>query len=283
LLGINSAEAKRARESATKSSAEENQQAADQLIWFGEYAHGTSVADVCAKGNPFIRLMPVRQQFSHQPPLPTMEDYQNRAKAYAAVVRYMKDNSVRIANLSWSRWPEFFEKIQLQHKMEGTRDERKEFAKQLYQIEHDALRAAIESAPEILFVTSSRNVTNLSKGGALPQSLRLPNVMGVGSADVDGTRMQTPRNAVLDVFAQGYKVKAKLPGGLEVMTMGTSIATAQVTNLAAKLLAVDAELTPTELKSIIVSSSTPDPERTSDLFIHPKNAIAAARKREREK
>jgi subtilisin family serine protease len=77
------------------------------------------------------------------------------------------------------------------------------------------------------------------------------------------------------VHANGYQVESVIPGGEKVAESGTSMAAPQVTNLAAKLLAVSPKLTPTQLIAIIRDTA----EKTADgrrNLIHPAKALAAA-------
>lgn len=69
-------------------------------------------------------------------------ELQKRAVAYGKAVQYMKDNSVRVANLSWSRWKKLFVKSLRVHKMGDSRAERDLLADQILQIEHKALYEA---------------------------------------------------------------------------------------------------------------------------------------------
>ena len=282
ILGIQSEAAKTAIEKFRSYDKEGNSRAVRHLNWFGEYSHGTSMAQVCIKGNPVIRILPIRQQFSHSPPIPTVECYQRRAEAYAAAVQYMKDNSVRVANLSWSRWPKFFDKIVLDHKLFDSEEERKKLAEQLFEIERKALQTALSDAPEILFVVAAGNLGGTPRNGSIPQSLGLPNVISVGAADKKGDRVLTAQNTIVDVFAHGHNVIAKTVGGMEYRAMGTSVATAQVTNLASSLLAVNEKLTPAELKAIMVETSTPNEKDSATRLIHPIDAFEAAKRKARK-
>ena len=80
------------------------------------------------------------------------------------------------------------------------------------------------------------------------------------------------------MHANGYQVDSYIPGGDRVAFSGTSMASPQVANLAAKMLAVNAKLTPVEVIAIIRETA----EKTSDgrrILIHPAKAVAAAQKR----
>ena len=186
LFGVKSKERTEINRKTEAATREENFKSIDESIWFGEFSHGTSVADLCVMGNSATRILTVRQQFSHQPPKPSIELYQKRAVAYGKAVQYMKDNSVRVANLSWSRWKKLFVKSLRVHKMGDSRAERDLLADQILQIEHKALYEAIKNAPEILFVTSAGNLGNAANGKAIPSLFDLPNIIRAGAVDHKG-------------------------------------------------------------------------------------------------
>lgn len=79
----------------------------------------------------------------------------------------------------------------------------------------------------------------------------------------------------VDVFAEGFDVLSKGPGGSPVRIGGTSVAAPQVTNLAAKLLAVKPTLTVAELRRAILESAdekTTAPGKSIKL-LNPKAAF----------
>ena len=71
-----------------------------------------------------------------------------------------------------------------------------------------------------------------------------------------------------------------LPGGDRVALSGTSMASPQVANLAAKMLAVNPKLTPRQVIAIIVATAnkTADGRRT---LVNPAKAVDAARRRKK--
>jgi subtilisin family serine protease len=77
------------------------------------------------------------------------------------------------------------------------------------------------------------------------------------------------------VHANGYQVESVIPGGEKLAESGTSMSSPQVANLAAKILAVNPKLKPTEVIAIIrdTADRTPDGRR---VLVNPAKAVAAA-------
>ena len=136
---------------------------------------------------------------------------------------------------------------------------------------------AFASAPEILFVTAAGNENGDSTfNEAIPAAIVLPNLLTVGAVDLAGDEASfTSYGPTVKVHANGYQVESYLPGGARVAESGTSMASPQIAGLAAKILAVNPKLKPTQVVDIIVTTAdkTADGRRT---LAHPKKAVAAA-------
>ena len=111
---------------------------------------------------------------------------------------------------------------------------------------------------------------------AIPAGLVLPNLLTVGAVDLAGDEAGfTSYGPTVKVHANGYQVESTLPGGMIVAESGTSMASPQVANLAAKVLSVNPKLTPPDVIAIIVSTA----DKSADgrrVLINPKRAVAAA-------
>jgi subtilisin family serine protease len=158
-----------------------------------------------------------------------------------------------------------------------TPEERKSLARGYFDIWKTALTRAFSSAPQILFVTAAGNSNNdASFIEDLPAGIVLPNLLTVGAVDRAGDEAPfTSYGPTVKVHANGYQVESYLPGGSRVALSGTSMASPQVANLAAKLLAVNPKLTPVELIAVIERTA----ERSADgrrNLVNPKLAIAEA-------
>jgi subtilisin family serine protease len=156
-------------------------------------------------------------------------------------------------------------------------DERKALAREYFEIGKTALTRAFASAPQILFVTAAGNSNNdASFIEDIPAGIVLPNLLTVGAVDRAGDEASfTSYGPTVKVHANGYQVESFLPGGDRVALSGTSMASPQVANLAAKMLAVNPMLKPNDVIRLIVDTAerTPDDRRN---LIDAKKAVAAA-------
>ncbi|MCW5634036.1 MAG: S8 family serine peptidase [Rubrivivax sp.] len=149
-----------------------------------------------------------------------------------------------------------------------------------FEMQKKALTEAFAGAPGILFVTAAGNSNNdPAFVEDIPAAIVLPNLLTVGAVDQAGDEASfTSCGKMVKVHANGYQVESYLPGGTRVALSGTSMAAPQVANLAAKLLAIDPELTPPQVIEVIVQTA----ERTADgrrNLIHPKRAVEVVRGR----
>jgi subtilisin family serine protease len=158
-----------------------------------------------------------------------------------------------------------------------TPEERKAIAREYFDIQKAGLQAAFASAPEILFVAAAGNSNaDAAFEEAIPADIVLPNLLTVGAVDMAGDEAPfTSYGPTVKAHANGYQVESYLPGGDRVAFSGTSMASPQVAGLAAKMLAVNPKLTPSEVIAIIQATL----EKTADgrrFLVHPARAVAAA-------
>ena len=161
-----------------------------------------------------------------------------------------------------------------------TPEERKEMAREIFDIGKRGLTQALASAPQILFVAAAGNSnSDATFNESMPADIVLPNLLTVGAVDRAGDEAPfTSYGPTVKVHANGYQVESLLPGGARVALSGTSMAAPQVTNLAAKLLVLNPKLTTAQLIEAIVGSA----EKTADgrrVLMHPKKAAEAVQSR----
>lgn len=128
-----------------------------------------------------------------------------------------------------------------------------------------------------MFVTAAGNAnSDATFGEFIPSSIVLPNLLTVGAVDRAGDEAPfTSYGPTVAVHANGYQVESYLPGGKRVALSGTSMASPNVANLAAKLLAAKPALKPAEVIAIIrdTADKSSDGRRT---LMNPAKAMAQA-------
>jgi len=241
------------------------------------YVHGTHCAGIAVRGNPAARLVVAR--FNDNLPdlhFPPTEEWARRLGAdFQQISEYFKTRNVRVVNMSWSdNVPEFETWLS---KTGGGTDpaERKKRAADLYAIWRDAIQSAIKNAPNTLYVAAAGNSdSNAGFGGDVPASLHLPNLITVGAVNQAGdeTSFTSYGDTVL-VDADGYEVESYVPGGARLKLSGTSMATPNVVNLAAKLFALDPALTPAQAIELIRRGATTSEDGRRHL-IDEKRSVA---------
>ena len=248
----------------------------EDLSLVGVYTHGTHVAGIAVDGNPFARVYTATMLWEHrsEPVKPTEEMSRRTAQAYKQIVQSFKEQKLRVVNMSWRYGASAYEGMLAWHNVGANPEERKQLARKLFAIERDALREAIASAPEILFVAGSGNEDNSADFEEyIPAGLNLPNLITAGAVDMAGeeTSFSTFGKTVV-VHANGFQVESFLPGGDRVKFSGTSMASPQVANLAAKLFALKPELSVAQVRQAIVETA----ERKGRVnLVHPRRAAAS--------
>ncbi|MBK7659130.1 MAG: S8 family serine peptidase [Betaproteobacteria bacterium] len=238
---------------------DEVKQFTEDLAAVGMWVHGTHVAGIAVEGNPFAQVTAVAMHWSNDsaPQLPTPERAARNAAAYRVAVEHFKKAGARVVNMSWRYGPSFYEGALAYHNVGKTPEERKEIAKRIFAVEKQALLDAITDAPGILFVAGSGNEDNSADFSEyIPAGFQLPNLITAGAVDQAGTETAfSTFGKTVVIHANGFEVVSYMPGGEKTKLSGTSMASPQIANLAAKLFAVKPELTPVQAKALILQGA----------------------------
>jgi len=275
---IDSPEASEVKKYMSSLKPEDFKPAMEGLGLAGNYSHGTHVAGIALAGNPWARLLTARISFDYklQPdPCPTQALAERSARSYQTVVDYFKQHRVRVVNMSWGGSVKDVEEGLEKCGIGKTVEERKATARKLFEIDKKAMTKAFASAPEILFVTAAGNSnSDASFGEFIPSSILLPNLLTVGAVDLAGDEASfTSYGPAVAVHANGYQVESYVPGGMRVAFSGTSMASPNVTNLAAKLIAAKPALKPAQVIAIIKETAEPSTDGRRKL-VHPAHAMS---------
>jgi subtilisin family serine protease len=209
-----------------------------------------------------------------------VEDLLHSDEAFASLtaqmrhnVSFFKANHIRIVNMSWGGSVKDYEDGLERCGIGKSVDERKQTARELFDIEKRGLEKAFASAPEILFVAAGGNANNdATFNEFIPSSIQLPNLITAGAVDKAGDEAPfTSYGSTVVVHSNGYEVDSYVPGGERMKFSGTSMASPNVVNLAAKILATCPDLKPPNVISLI--RDTADGRRH---LINPVKAVAAA-------
>lgn len=250
-----------------------------QMGRVGLYLHGTATGFTSAEGNPGAQLMHGRFDYKIQAVADPMDE--EVAEDIAQYVRdnvdYYKANGVRVVNMSWRiTEPQIAATLA---SVEPDPEKRKARAKGIFDTVNKALEESFRGAPDILFVAGAGNEDeDVDFVRSFPAGINLPNVVTVGAIDV---ALQpagfTSYGKSIDLYANGFEVPSKVPGGMPINISGTSLAAPQVTNLAGKILAVNPDLDVAQVRAIIEQTATVEGDRKLKV-INPTAALERVRK-----
>jgi subtilisin family serine protease len=255
----------------------------EELSLAGQYIHGTHVAGIAVEGNPYARILNSRIEFSYTllpDPCPSRELAEKDARNAQAVVDFMKQNGVRVVNMSWGGSVKSVESELEVCGIGKTAEERKAMARAYFDIAKNALTKAFASAPDILFITAAGNSNrDASFDEAIPADIVLPNLMTVGAVDRAGDEASfTSYGPTVVAHANGYQVESVIPGGEKLAESGTSMASPNVANSRREDARRQSEVEAVDVIALVRDTA----DRSADgrrALINPKKAVAAAQAR----
>lgn len=249
--------------------------------WYFGRSHGTLVADIASRGNPAIRIVPVRFTVPDAAvPPPIDEATAARMLDYArASIAHLRAEGVRVANLSWGITARDIEDLLAAHHIEPDAETRKRRAQSIFDTLFDGYSALIAEAPEILFVIAAGNANrDMDFVRDLPGSINLPNVLSVASVDAAGVLSTfASTGPSVDLHALGENIEALVPGGGRIRASGASLSAPQVVNAAAQVLSVRPDLDTAAVIDLLLGTATRSAHGLA--LLDARAAVAAARAR----
>jgi len=253
------------------------------LGFVGLYAHGTHVAGIATRGNPYARILVDRITFDyHTLPAPiTKERALRHAASYAASAEYFKKTGVRVVNMSWGWSFKEIESSLEANGLGGDAEGRKAMAEENFEILDQGLHDAMASCPDILFVVAAGNDdSDVGFHRNIPSSYEMNNLLVVGAVDQAGERTGfTSMGKNVVVYANGFEVESFVPGGERMKMSGTSMASPNALNLAAKMVAFDPSLSPKRIIELIEEGADQLPGQPGLKLINPKATAALLARR----
>ncbi len=256
----------------------------EEVSLYGVHCHGTHVAGIAIDGNPYAKILVARVSFDHRltPQLETKERMEKLGRSYSETIKYFMDHAVRVVNMSWVLTLGELEQNLESNGVGKSAEERAKMAKELFDIGSKELYAALKSAPDILFVGGAGNSDNdVEFDQFVPPAFDLPNLVIAGAVDQSGEPTGfTSFGKTVAVYSNGFEVESFIPGGRRIKLSGTSMASPNVANLAAKLIARDPSLKPAEVIELIKAGSDDmGKEGRPMLVIDPKKSMELLEKK----
>jgi subtilisin family serine protease len=261
--------------------------------YYHNFIHGTHVAGIAAEGNPYVRIMVVRQETKNDSlnrkereksrlasknepnvswEMLAIEESKKQAQSKRSIGLYLKTNKARIVNMSWTT------PSKNDIRSHFTNTPNNQVIENIYNANRSAVYEVVNQSPEILFVAAAGNANddpNFQE--KFPAGFDLDNLIVVGAVDKAGNATSfTGTGAGIHVYADGFEVDSYVPGGTREKLSGTSMATPQVVNLAAKIWAIKPNLTVKQVKELIINNG--DKNSEGHLLIHAKRTIEAVNK-----
>lgn len=253
----------------------------NHLNFYGQYAHGTHVAGISAAQSPDSkilvgRMFPDEPVYRYKHPRSVGDQvgimgiidylYGMLAKLTSAAFNtagdYLHAQKVDVANYSLGVGLKMIaqQSLALRGNKSPTDDELSKETHRLFKQYEVNARGWIDSAKDTLFVIAAGNDgTNNDKFPIYPGSVRAENAITVAASHGNFALAEFSNFGpeTVDIAAPGVAIESAVPVPDRTMTLpmsGTSMAAPYVTGVAAYLKSINPELTPAEIKLILMKT-----------------------------
>ena len=137
-----------------------------------------------------------------------------------------------------------------------------------------------EACPNTLFVVAAGNSNqDVVEYGVVPASFDNDNVLIVGAVDRYGNwaTFTNSNPERVQIFDHGVAVDSLIPDGETVPLSGTSMASLNVANLAGKIYAVAPDLSPTQVRELILETGDEIEAPFNGRIANERRALTRAR------
>jgi len=253
----------------------------------GEWAHGTHVAGLMLAGLPQARLAIFRSAWAGESRTyhhrgPTDQELAAECQNVDAIGEFIRRHHVKVVNASLGFTMEYLEsELRYETARYPTDEAVRARARAVQAKRREAWAALFQSCPDTLFVIAAGNDNHdVVEYEDVAASIDAPNVLAVGAVDeLGGWAPFTSSNPDrVRIFDHGVAVPSVIPNGDRVPLSGTSMASPNTANLAAKLFAVDPALTPARAIAAIVETGDPIAAPFGGRIANEAKALARVRR-----
>lgn len=253
----------------------------------GEWAHGTHVAGIMLAGLPQARLAVFRSAWAGEARVyhhrgPTDAELAAERANVEAIAAFINAHHVRVVNASLGFAQDYVED-QLRHESSiySTDAQVRRRAAEIQARRRANWQYVFEHCPDTLFVVAAGNSNrDVMEYGDVPSSLGTPNVLVIGAVDRWGNWATFTNSSPerVRVFDFGVEVDSVVPDGTRVPLSGTSMASPNAANLAAKLISVSPTLTPQQVIEIIAATGDAIAPPFTGVIANETRALQRARR-----
>lgn len=253
----------------------------------GEWAHGTHVAGIILAGLPQAQLAIFRSAWAGETRVyrhrgPTDVELAAERANIENIATFINTHHVRVVNASLGFEQDYVEgELSYQSDTYATPEALRERAHAIQAHRRAEWQWVFEHCPETLFVIAAGNSNHdVVEYQDVAASISAPNVLVVGAVDRFGNwaTFTNSNPEQVRLFDFGVEVDSLIPNGEHVPLSGTSMASPNAANLAAKMISVDPALTPPRVIELMTATGEAIPAPFNGVIAHEANALARVRR-----